>query len=111
MKMPETELNDALTFAEKIRSLIETTPFRTSAGLVLAGTFAVFAIAGGGAGGSEVTDIGAGIALGVLMDTFLVRTVLVPATVVLLGRWTWWPSKMARKELPQEAQPSPVGVG
>ena len=30
--MPETELNDALTFAEKIRSLIETTPFRTSAG-------------------------------------------------------------------------------
>ena len=76
----------------------------TSAGLVLAGTFAVFAIAGASAGGSEVTDIGAGIALGVLMDTFLVRTVLVPATVVLLGRWNWWPSKLGRKELPRTAE-------
>jgi putative drug exporter of the RND superfamily len=87
----------------------------TSAGLVLAGTFAVFAIAGGSAGGSEVTDIGAGIALGVLMDTFLVRTVLVPSTVVLLGRWNWWPSKLGRrdKDLPppqhQEAEPAPAG--
>jgi putative drug exporter of the RND superfamily len=30
-----------------------------------------------------------GLALGVLMDTFLVRTLLVPSTVVLLGRWNW----------------------
>jgi len=30
------------------------------------------------------------------MDTFLVRTLLVPSTVVLLGRWNWWPSKMSR---------------
>jgi putative drug exporter of the RND superfamily len=28
------------------------------------------------------------------MDTFVVRTVLVPCTVVLLGRWNWWPSKL-----------------
>jgi RND superfamily putative drug exporter len=28
------------------------------------------------------------------MDTFLVRTLLVPSTVVLLGRWNWWPSKL-----------------
>jgi RND superfamily putative drug exporter len=86
----------------------------TSAGLVLAGTFAVFAIAGGSAGGSEITDIGLGIALGVLMDTFLVRTVLVPSTVVLLGRWNWWPAKLGRrdKDLPppqqQGTQPSPA---
>jgi len=31
-----------------------------------------------------------------LMDTFLVRTLLVPSTVVLLGRWNWWPSKMSK---------------
>jgi hypothetical protein len=31
------------------------------------------------------------------MDTFLVRTLLVPSTVVLLGRWNWWPSRMSRK--------------
>ena len=29
------------------------------------------------------------------MDTFVVRTVLVPCTVVLLGRWNWWPSKLS----------------
>jgi RND superfamily putative drug exporter len=101
-----------LSLREAVRkAMAATSGTVTSAGLVLAGTFAVFAIAGGSTGGSEVTDIGAGIALGVLMDTFLVRTVLVPATVVLLGRWNWWPSKMARKQLPQEAEPTPVSVG
>jgi RND superfamily putative drug exporter len=30
------------------------------------------------------------------MDTFLVRTLLVPATVILLGRRNWWPSAMGR---------------
>ena len=67
----------------------------TSAGLVLAGTFAVFAVVGGrGAGGSQIVDVGVGLAIGVIMDTFVVRTVLVPCTVVLLGRWNWWPSKI-----------------
>ncbi len=64
----------------------------TSAGLVLAGTFAVFAFIGGH-GNSEVQDIGFGLALGILLDTFLVRTLLVPSIVVLLGRWNWWPTK------------------
>jgi RND superfamily putative drug exporter len=68
----------------------------TSAGLVLAGTFAVFAVVGGrGAGGSQIVDVGIGLAIGVIMDTFVVRTVLVPCTVVLLGRWNWWPSKLS----------------
>jgi putative drug exporter of the RND superfamily len=67
----------------------------TSAGLVLAGTFAVFAlVGGGGSGGSQIRDVGVGLAVGVVMDTFVVRTVLVPCTVVLLGRWNWWPSKV-----------------
>ncbi|HUD35528.1 MAG TPA: MMPL family transporter [Streptosporangiaceae bacterium] len=68
----------------------------TSAGMVLAGTFLVLAIVGGtGSGGSsQILDIGIGLALGILMDTFLVRTLLVPSTVVLLGRWNWWPSRV-----------------
>jgi putative drug exporter of the RND superfamily len=71
----------------------------TSAGLVLAGTFAVFAVIGGrGSGGSQIRDVGIGLALGVLMDTFIVRTILVPCTVVLLGRWNWWPSALSRTE-------------
>ncbi|MGH3244990.1 MAG: MMPL family transporter [Trebonia sp.] len=76
----------------------------TSAGLVLAGTFAVFAVVGGrGAGGSQIVDVGVGLAIGVLMDTFVVRTVLVPCTAVLLGRWNWWPSKI-------HVTPSPEGT-
>jgi len=75
----------------------------TSAGLVLAGTFLVLTVvAGSGSGGEQIRDIGLGLALGILMDTFLVRTLLVPSTVVLLGRWNWWPSRMSRAsaELP-----------
>lgn len=74
----------------------------TSAGMVLAGTFLVFAIAGSaGPGGSQIRDIGFGLAFGILLDTFFVRTVLVPSTVVLLGRWNWWPSRL-RQVTPEE---------
>ncbi|MBO0824000.1 MAG: MMPL family transporter [Actinobacteria bacterium] len=67
----------------------------TSAGLVLAGSFIVLTFAAGsGSGASQIRDIGLGLALGILMDTFLVRTLLVPSTVVLLGRWNWWPSRL-----------------
>ncbi|MGH3304813.1 MAG: MMPL family transporter, partial [Streptosporangiaceae bacterium] len=67
----------------------------TSAGLVLAGSFVVLTFAaGGGSGASQIRDIGLGLALGILMDTFLVRTLLVPSTVVLLGKWNWWPSRV-----------------
>jgi RND superfamily putative drug exporter len=73
----------------------------TSAGLVLAGTFAVFAIVGGrGSGGEQFRDLGAGLAIGILMDTFLVRTLLVPSTVAILGRWNWWPSRMSHEQVP-----------
>jgi RND superfamily putative drug exporter len=34
------------------------------------------------------------------MDTFLVRSLLVPSIVVLLGRWNWWPSTLAKDEMP-----------
>jgi RND superfamily putative drug exporter len=72
----------------------------SSAGLVLAGTFGVLAIVGSGSAGQQnvrtIVDVGVGLALGVLMDTFLVRTLLVPSAVVLIGRWNWWPSRLGR---------------
>jgi RND superfamily putative drug exporter len=95
------------------RALSRTGTTVTSAGLVLAGTFLVFTIvAGSGSGGAQIRDIGFGLALGILMDTFLVRTLLVPSTVVLLGRWNWWPSKMSRvsAQIPEEpAEPATLG--
>jgi uncharacterized membrane protein YdfJ with MMPL/SSD domain len=90
------------------RALSRTGTTVTSAGLVLAGTFIVLtAVAGSGSGGTQVRDIGLGLALGVLMDTFLVRTLLVPSTVVLLGRWNWWPGRLRQAEPAAE----PVAVG
>jgi RND superfamily putative drug exporter len=84
------------------RALNATGTTVTSAGLVLAGTFAVFAVVGGrGSGGSQIRDVGIGLALGVLMDTFIVRTVLVPCTVILIGRWNWWPSKLSQLQIPE----------
>lgn len=63
----------------------------TSAGLILAGTFGVLAVVGSG----QIQQIGFSICAGILLDTFLVRTLLIPSTVVLLGRWNWWPSRLA----------------
>ncbi len=81
------------------RALRTTGTTITSAGLVLAGTFVVLTVvAGSGSGGEQVRNIGLGLTLGILMDTFLVRTLLVPSTVILLGRWNWWPSRMSRAE-------------
>ncbi|HWE64982.1 MAG TPA: MMPL family transporter [Chloroflexota bacterium] len=65
----------------------------TSAGLILAGSFAVLTITGGG----QIQQIGLGVAAGILMDTFLIRTLLIPSLVVLLGRWNWWPSPLSRQ--------------
>jgi RND superfamily putative drug exporter len=77
----------------------------TSAGLVLAGTFAVLAAsAGSGSSGTQLRAIGVGLALGILMDSFLVRTLLVPSAVALLGRWNWWPSSLSRPEREAELE-------
>ena len=61
----------------------------TSAGLVLAGTFSVLAILPIAAS----REIGIVVAIGVLGDTFLVRTVLVPTLAADLGRRFWWPTR------------------
>jgi RND superfamily putative drug exporter len=66
----------------------------TSAGLILAGTFSIFGIVGGNEQGQQ---IGFGVAFAILLDTFFVRTLLVPCVVALLGKWNWWPSKLSAK--------------
>ena len=68
----------------------------TSAGFVLAGTFAVLATIPS----TFLTELGFAIAFGILLDTIVVRSVLVTALNLDLGRWMWWPSKLAHKPDP-----------
>ena len=95
------------------RALSVTGTTVTSAGLVLAGTFGVLAVVGSGSAGAQnvrtIVDVGVGLALGVLMDTFGVRTLLVPSAAVLIGRWNWWPSRLGRRPHRQQQQRQPVG--
>jgi RND superfamily putative drug exporter len=92
-----------------VKALSSTGTTITSAGLVLAGSFLVLTlVAGSGSGGPQIRDIGLGLAAGILMDTFLVRTLLVPSTVVLLGRWNWWPSRLGRHPHPAAATALPA---
>ena len=95
------------------RALEHTGSTVTSAGLVLAGTFGVFAlVVGGQPGGAIYQGILASLAIGILMDAFLVRTLLVPSTVALLGRWNWWPSAHGRPagDAPELTATTPVSV-
>jgi putative drug exporter of the RND superfamily len=66
----------------------------TSAGAVLAGTFAAL----GSLPLVFVTEIGFAVAFGVLLDTIIVRSVLVTSLTLDVGRWMWWPSKLSKKE-------------
>ncbi len=79
----------------------------TSAGIIMAGTFASMM----SASILGLLQIGFAVAFGVLLDTFVVRTTLVPAIVVLLGRWSWWPRRgpaRSRKTADSQAgQPLP----
>jgi RND superfamily putative drug exporter len=71
-----------------LRAIAATGPVITSAGIILAGTFSVLMTL-------PVTftfDLGFMVALGILLDTFIVRTIMVPAAVELIGDKIWWPS-------------------
>jgi putative drug exporter of the RND superfamily len=59
----------------------------TAAGIVLAGTFAALTQIPE----VSITEVGTAVALGVLLDTLLVRTILVPASLLTIGERVWWP--------------------
>jgi putative drug exporter of the RND superfamily len=89
-------LRDAITLA-----LNATGTTVTSAGLILAATFFVAGLAGNS---DQIHQLGIGIGVGILLDTFLVRTLLVPSVVALLGRWNWWPSALGQVSTPSVIQ-------
>jgi RND superfamily putative drug exporter len=64
----------------------------TSAGIILAATFAVLAMLPI----TVLVELGTVVAFGVLVDTFIVRSMLVPAIITVVGDASWWPSKLSR---------------
>jgi putative drug exporter of the RND superfamily len=82
-----------------------TGPTVTSAGLILAATFGVAGVTGAT---TQIKELGTAIALGVLIDTFLVRTLMVPSIVVLCRRWNWWPSPLSRRSAQIAEVPAPT---
>ena len=75
-----------------LRGLAVTGGVITSAGIVLAGTFSALAVLPL----VFLTELGFVVAFGVLLDTFLVRSILVPALALDLDRRTWWPSALSK---------------
>ena len=76
-----------------LRGLKATGGVITSAGLVLAATFAALGVIPI----LFLAQIAFIVAFGVLLDTFVVRSLLVPALSYELGRWIWWPSRWSRR--------------
>ncbi|WP_397536772.1 MMPL family transporter [Rummeliibacillus pycnus] len=62
----------------------------SSAGLILAATFAVLITQPV----MELRAFGFTVAIGVLVDTFLVRPIVIPALIVILGKCSFWPKKL-----------------
>lgn len=83
------EIDAGRSVADATRvALAATGPTITAAGLVLAGTFGAMLLTPL----ATVRQLGFGVAVGVLIDTFIVRSLVVPSITILLGRYAFWPS-------------------
>jgi uncharacterized membrane protein YdfJ with MMPL/SSD domain len=79
----------------------------SSAALIMVSVFAVFAFTGV----PSVKEIGLGLAVAIALDATLVRLVLVPATMRVMGRWNWWLPRGLARVLPRanfEGRPEPA---
>ena len=83
-----------------IRAFAATGGVVTTAGIVFGIT--MFALAGSSV--LSVAQIGVTIGVGLLLDTLVVRTFVLPSIVALLGRWFWWPTRIPTKV----AEPEPI---
>jgi RND superfamily putative drug exporter len=98
----ETRVLD--TARATVRGLSVTGGVITAAGAVLAGTFLALVQNPQ----VDIAEVGSAVAIGVLLDTLLVRTVVVPATFLLTGEATWWPAR--RAAAPRADEPGPEGA-
>jgi putative drug exporter of the RND superfamily len=84
-----------------IRSMAGTGAVVTSAGLVFAATMATFAFSPLRVMG----QVGTTIALGLLFDTLIVRSFMMPSVAALMGRWFWWPTQVRTRPASQMLRP------
>jgi putative drug exporter of the RND superfamily len=89
-----------------LRGLTVTGGVITAAGVVLAGTFAALVLEPT----VYLTEVGTAVAIGVLLDTLLVRTVLVPAALLTIGERVWWPARPRHHVAVVRADSDPVKV-
>src|SRR4029079_11007055 len=68
----------------------------SSAALIMVAVFAIFA----GTGVPQVKEIGVGLAVAIFLDATIVRLILVPTTMELMGDWNWWLPKWLDRILP-----------
>ncbi|MFD7293353.1 MMPL family transporter [Streptomyces sp. NPDC059897] len=101
-RMREEVLGGAPTGAAALTALRTTGAVIASAGLVLAATFAVLT----SMPLVQLVELGFVIAIGVLLDTFLVRTYLVTSASYALGRKVWWPGPLSRRPAAPAAPPA-----
>lgn len=80
------------TKAGTLKALTATGGVITSAGVVLAATFAVLGVLPL----VFLAQLGFAVAFGVLLDTIIVRSLLVPSLTIWIGKKVWWPSKLSR---------------
>jgi uncharacterized membrane protein YdfJ with MMPL/SSD domain len=69
----------------------------SSAALIMVAVFGVFA----GTGTPSIKEIGLGLSVAIALDATLVRLILVPATMEIMGRWNWWLPKPLARILPR----------
>ncbi|CAN5291368.1 MMPL family transporter [soil metagenome] len=93
--------------AGMLRALTATGGVITSAGILLAAVFAVLGVLPL----VVLAQLGVVICIGVLLDTLLVRTIVVPALALLLGERFWWPRRVSPRRTEQRALTPAVGGG
>ncbi|TCN40395.1 RND superfamily putative drug exporter [Kribbella orskensis] len=94
-------VQEGLSPQEAVRKgITESAGVVTSAAAVMVSVFAVFATLGM----IEMKQMGVGLAVAVLIDATLVRIVILPSIMVLLGRKAWWPNKLSKEPAAPEVQ-------
>jgi putative drug exporter of the RND superfamily len=86
------------------RAVQHVAPAITAAGLALAASFATLMLNSD----TGTQQMGFGMAIGILLASFVVSTLLVPAVTTLVGSAAWWPARLARRSAPEKHRLEPV---